>query len=164
MGEQGSPHINTNVCKRGRHGSPRAHTFPARSHGLYGAFGRLFRPISVYVQPFFDWKSYPGHRLRKYQPRIFKCFTDYTKRHDAVVSFVWGYIAGMANTRRARYFDRWVLMCILFQLCLNEDLWTREPTKHIKEIYIKEFLKNKIQNFEFSKFLYVYSFSQWKHA
>ncbi len=51
--EIGTPFLNKIVRKRGRRGSPRAHTLSARSYGLYGPFGSLFGPISVNFQPMF---------------------------------------------------------------------------------------------------------------
>ena len=69
FGEQGSPHINKNGCKRGRHGSPWAHTLSARSYGLYGAVRSLFRQISTHFQSIFDenqrFSGYPGLGGRK---------------------------------------------------------------------------------------------------
>ena len=62
--EQGSPMSTNTLVNADRHGSPRAHTSPARRNGLCGASETLFRKISIDVRSFFTEKhgfsGYPG--------------------------------------------------------------------------------------------------------
>ena len=64
--------------KRGRHGSPRADTSSAWSHGLYKAFGRTFGTTRSISNCFFtSFMDFPGTRVpgitNTYQTPILRC-------------------------------------------------------------------------------------------